>query len=298
MRKVFFHIFFLITALLCVACGGQKSAPESNIIVTIQPLKYLVKQITGDDFRVGVLVPASASPETFEPTPKQFIALNEAKLVFSTGLIDFESALTHRMHNQSSLIDLSRGIELIEGSCSHNHDHLSHHSHAHEGHHHHGIDPHIWTSPRELKAMARNAYEAIIAEWPDSTKYTDAYNALIHTLNELDIECANMCKASSAEAFVIYHPALTYFARAYGLEQIAIENDGKEPSAKHIAHIIDEAKAKGVKCLLYQSQFPRSAVEIIAKDIDVECREINPLEENVVENIIAITRTITANNAE
>lgn len=298
MRKVFFHIFFLITALLCVACGGQKSAPESDIIVTIQPLKYLVEQITGDDFRVDVLVPASASPETFEPTPKQFIALNEAKLVFSTGLIDFESALTHRMHNQSSLVDLSRGIELIEGSCSHNHDHHSHHSHAHEGHHHHGIDPHIWTSPKELKAMARNAYEAIIAEWPDSTKYTDAYNALIHSLNELDIECANLCEASEAEAFVIYHPALTYFARAYGLEQIAIENDGKEPSAKHIAHIIDEAKAKGVKCLLYQSQYPRSAVEIIAKDMGVECREINPLEENVVENIIAITRTITANNAE
>lgn len=293
MQKVFFHIFFFITALFCVACGGQKSAPESDIIVTIQPLKYLVEQITGDDFRVDVLVPASVSPETFEPTPKQFIALNEAKLVFSTGLIDFESALTHRMHNQSSLVDLSRGIELIEGSCSHNYDH-----HAHEGHHHHGIDPHIWMSPCELKTMARNAYEAIIAEWPDSTKYTDAYNALSHSLNELDIECANLCKASSARAFVIYHPALTYFARAYGLEQIAIENNGKEPSAKHIAHIIDEAKAKGVQCLLYQSQYPRSAVEIIAKDMGVECREINPLEENVAENIIAITRTITANNAE
>ena len=141
--------------------------------------------------------------------------------------------------------------------------------------------------------MALNAYEAIIAEYPDSTKYTDAYNDLIHRLNELDLQCATMCHASSAKAFVVYHPALTYFARAYGMEQIAIESDGKEPSAKHIAKIIDQAKAKGVKCLLYQSQYPRSVVEIIAKDMGVECREINPLEENVIANITNITHTIT-----
>lgn len=305
MHKILRQILCMATTLLFVACGHREQQPQNDIIVTIQPLKYLVETITGNDFQVDVLVPASASPETFEPTPKQLIALNEAKAVFSTGLIDFESALTKRMHDQSSLIDLSRGIELIEGSCSHNHNHNHHHhSHADDGHHdhhhghHHGIDPHIWTSPKELKTMAQNAYEAIIAEWPDSTKYTDNYNALIHTLNELDTECANLCATSPAKAFVIYHPALTYFARAYGLEQIAIEDDGKEPSAKHLAEIIDKAKAMGVKCLLYQTQYPRSTVEIIAKDMGVECQEINPLEENVVENIIAITRIITSNNAE
>lgn len=146
--------------------------------------------------------------------------------------------------------------------------------------------------------MAHNAYEAIIAEWPDSTKYTNNYNALTLALNELDAACSAMYQAASCKAFVIYHPALTYFARAYGLEQIAIENDGKEPSAKHLANIIDKAKAKGVTALLYQTQYPRSAVEIIAKDMGVECYEINPLEENVVENIIAITRTITGNKVE
>lgn len=291
MRQSIYYIALLTTTLLFVACGERVYAPQNDIIVTIQPLKYLVEQITGDDFKVDVLVPASASPETFEPTPKQFISLNEAAMVFSTGLIDFEVSLTERMRNNENLINLSHGIELMEGSCSHNH----HAHHSHEGHkgHHHGIDPHIWTSPRELKTMAQNAYEAIIAEYPDSTKYTDAYNDLIHRLNELDLQCATMCQASSAKAFVVYHPALTYFARAYGMEQIAIESDGKEPSAKHIAKIIDQAKAKGVKCLLYQSQYPRSAVEIIAKDMGVECREINPLEENVIANITNITHIIT-----
>lgn len=302
MRTTIYTILLFVTTLLCVACGESPQTAKSDIIVTIQPLKYLVEQITGDDFRVDVLVPANASPETFEPTPKQIIELNEAKMIFSTGLITFENSLTQRIDNQNNIINLSRGIELIAGSCSHNHaaahhcndEHCDHSHHAHS----HGIDPHIWTSPKELKAMAQNAYEAIIAEWPDSTKYTDNYNALTLALNELDAKCAAMCQAAACKAFVIYHPALTYFARAYGLEQIAIESDGKEPSAKHLARIIDKANALGVTTLLYQTQYPRSAVEIVAKDMGVECYEINPLEENVVENITAITRTITGNNAE
>lgn len=298
----------IASAALCAAsCAGHGSADTAEIEVTILPLKYIVENITGDDFRVEVLVPSGASPETFEPTPKQYIALNEAQMVFSTGLIDFENALLARMRNKERLIDLSRGIELMEGSCSHSHAHgAGHHddggehdgeSDIHEDHdgHGHGIDPHIWTSPRELKIMARNAFEAIARQYPDSAKYRTAYQSLNERLERLDARCRQMCEASGSRAFVIYHPALTYFARAYGMEQIAVENDGKEPSAKHIARIIDEARAKGVTCLLYQSQYPRQVVEVIAGDMGVECREIDPLAEDIEQNITAMTKLITGN---
>ncbi|MDE5637303.1 MAG: zinc ABC transporter substrate-binding protein, partial [Alistipes sp.] len=137
--------------------------------VTIAPLAEIVGGITGDDFTLEVLVPAGASPETFEPTPKQFMALNESKAVFAIGLIDFETALTARMADASKVVDLSRGIATETGCCSH---------HAHGAHHAHGVDPHVWTSPRQLKIMARNAYEAIHAMYPDSAKYTSAFEKL------------------------------------------------------------------------------------------------------------------------
>lgn len=305
---------------LLAACDGRHSSSgntRAEVIVTILPLKYLVENITGDDFPIGVLVPSGASPETFEPTPKQYIALNEARMVFSTGLIDFENALLARMQNKERLTDLSRGIELMEGSCSHDHTHASQQhdgeeeshqheaeAHDHDGHDHnaesghghmHGIDPHIWTSPQELRIMARNAFEAIMRQYPDSAKYRTAYRSLDERLSRLDARCRRMCEESQSHAFVIYHPALTYYARAYGLEQIAIENDGKEPSAKHLARIIDEARDKGVKCLLYQSQYPRSVVDVVARDMGVECREIDPLAEDAERNIIAITKLITGN---
>lgn len=289
MKTKILYFTCCITTLLLISCSTQQTDGQNvDYIATIQPIKYIVEQITGDDFVIDVLVPTGASPETFEPTPKQFIALNEAKFIFSTGLIDFENALVNRAHNQQSVVNLSKGIELIKGSCSHKH----HHDNAHL----HGVDPHIWTSPRELKIMAQNAYSAIIAEYPDSTKYTEAFNTFSKQLDALDAECASLCSNSSAEAFVVYHPALTYFSRAYGIEQISIENDGKEPSAKHLATIIELSQEKNVRCLLYQTQYPRSAVEILAKDMNIECHVFDPLAEDVINNIHNITCIITGND--
>lgn len=285
-----------VAALFTVSCSGRTAAGDNRpeVTVTILPLKYLVHEITGDDFAIEVLVPSGASPETFEPTPKQYIRLNESQMVFATGLIDFENALLARMEHKERLVDLSRGVELMAGSCSHDRAAEARSRAAAAKGLPHGIDPHIWTSPRELRIMALNAYEAIMTQYPDSTKYTATYKALDARLRNLDDTCLAMCEASPTKAFVVYHPALTYFARAYGLEQIAVETDGKEPSARELARLIDRAREAKVTALLYQSQFPRSVVEVVARDIGVECREIDPMAENVEQNILDITRTITS----
>ena len=275
----------LLVSVIVTGCSRTNNTQtKCDFYVTIAPLKYIVEQITGNDFSIEILVPAGASPETFEPTPKQYIALNEAQMIFSTGLITFETALLNHLENDSNIIDLSRNVPLIEGACSHNHT-----SKAHQ----HGIDPHIWTSPHELKTMARNAYDAIMAHYPDSVKYTESYNHLARQIEQLDEECRQRCDSSSARAFIIYHPALTYYARAYGIEQIAVEDEGKEPSAKHIANIIEQAKAKNVKSLLYQKEYPRSVVEVLAEDTGLTPQEINPLDENPIEFIRQTTRLIT-----
>ena len=292
MTRLIYKLFTLLSATLLFACQSHRTEQNAEIVVSIAPLKYIVEQITAGDFEVDVLVPAGTSPETFDPTPRQMQNVQDATLLFTTGLIEFEQNIVERLENKSNVISLSRGIELIEGSHSHEDHAEEHHEGGHS--HHHGTDPHIWTSPRELKTMARNAYEAIIEQYPDSVKYKAAYNDFVAQLDNLDTMCQQMCEASSARAFVIYHPALTYFARAYGMEQIAVEADGKEPSARHIAKLIEQAQAKGIQCLLYQKEFPRSVVDVIARDMGVEAQEIDPLKENVIENITKITRLITS----
>lgn len=281
MRKIYIT---LLIAILCGGCTSRRPADGEPLYVSILPLRSLVQGIVGDDFDIEVLVPPGASPETFEPTPRQFVGLNKARMVFNVGLIDFENTLLAKVEDQEKVVNLSRGIELIAGTCSHG-------SHGHT--HTHGIDPHVWTSPRALQKMAENAYEAIRKAYPDSVKYETNYRLLQQELKALDERTAARIAASDVEYFIIYHPALTYYARDYGLRQIAIEADGKEPSAKQLTQLIRQAREDGVRRILYQSQFPASAVEVIARDIDAEYAEVDPLREDVIANIEEITGIIT-----
>lgn len=272
----------LLFLIICIAtsCKTKPQPDETTLYVSIAPLKEIVCGIVGDDFTLGILVPAGASPETYEPTPRQFIELNRARLVFNVGLIDFEQTLLQKIECRDRIVNLSRGIEPIAGSCAHDHAH--------------GIDPHIWTSPRALQRMAANAYEAIHAAYPDSTKYTQNYGRLQQRLQELDVRTAKKLKKSGTEYFLIYHPALTYYARDYGLEQAAIETDGKEPSARHLGEIIRQARAKGVRKILYQSQFPASTIETVAHDIGAEAIRIDPMRADAMANIDEITDLIAS----
>ena len=281
MRKIYIT---LLIAILCGGCTSRRPADGEPLYVSILPLRSLVQGIVGDDFDIEVLVPPGASPETIEPTPRQFVGLNKARMVFNVGLIDFETTLLAKIEDQAKVVNLSRGIELIAGTCSHG-------SHGHT--HTHGIDPHVWTSPRALQKMAENAYEAIREAYPDSVKYETNYRLLQQELKALDERTAARIAASDVEYFIIYHPALTYYARDYGLRQIAIEADGKEPSAKQLTQLIRQAREDGVRRILYQSQFPASAVEVIARDIDAEYAEVDPLREDVIANIEEITGIIT-----
>lgn len=284
------YIIVLAATLLLGGCNGRShNAETADIVVSIEPVKYIVERIVGDDLKIKVLTPAGTSPETYEPTPHDMITIEQAQMIFSTGLIEFETTLLGKISDRERLVNLSHGIELIEGGCSHNHSH----SHSHAGHHH-GVDPHIWTSPQELRTIAHNAHAAIMRHYPDSTHYTMAYTALDKELQALDAECREQYAKAEVKAFVIYHPALTYYARAYDLKQIAIESEGKEPSAKHLAKIIEQAKAHNAQSLLYQCEFPRSVVEVVAEDMSLEPTEINPLADNPIEFIREVTHTITS----
>ena len=272
---------FIICALLIVGCTTKSDSDKKTIFVTITPMQSIIEEITAGDFDIEVIVPKGASPETFEPTPKQVTSFSDAELIFSTGIIDFEQSLVERISGDAEVVNLSNGIELIAGSCSHgNHQHK------------HGVDPHIWTSPRALRTMVTNAHKAIMAHYPDSVKYTEATGRLLERINKLDNYCATRIKAEGVEAMMIYHPAYTYYARDYGIEQIAIEHDGKEPSLRQTTALIEKAKEHGVKAILRQPQYSEDKVRAIANDAGAEIITTDPLAENILGEIERVTEII------
>lgn len=271
----------LISILFLVGCGGKIENNRKTIFVTITPLQSLIDEITMGDFDVEVIVPKGASPETFEPTPKQVTSFSDAEFIFSTGLIDFEQSLIKRIDGKAELVNLSKDIELIAGSCS-----------CGNHHHKHGIDPHIWTSPRALRTMITNAHDAIIAHYPDSVKYTEATERLLERIADIDNYCATRIEAAGVEAIMIYHPAYTYFARDYGIEQIAIENDGKEPSLRQTTTLIERAKEHNIKSILRQPQYSEDKVRAIATDAGAEVITTDPLSEDILGEIKRVTEII------
>ena len=272
---------FIICALLIVGCTTKSDSDKKTIFVTITPMQSIIEEITAGDFDIEVIVPKGASPETFEPTPKQVTSFSDAELIFSTGLIDFEQSLVERIDGDAEVVNLSNGIELIAGSCSHG-------NHKHK----HGVDPHIWTSPRALRTMVTNAHKAIMAHYPDSVKYTEATGRLLERIDALDTYCATRIKAEGVEAMMIYHPAYTYYARDYGIEQIAIEHDGKEPSLRQTTALIEKAKEHGVKAILRQPQYSEDKVRAIANDAGAEIITTDPLAEDILDEIERVTEII------
>ena len=272
---------FIICALLIIGCTTKSDSDKKTIFVTITPMQSIIEEITAGDFDIEVIVPKGASPETFEPTPKQVTSFSDAELIFSTGLIDFEQSLVERIDGDAEVVNLSNGIELIAGSCSHgNHQHK------------HGVDPHIWTSPRALRTMVTNAHKAIMAHYPDSVKYTESTGRLLERIDALDTYCATRIKAEGVEAMMIYHPAYTYYARDYGIEQIAIEHDGKEPSLRQTTALIEKAKEHGVKAILRQPQYSEDKVRAIANDAGAEIITTDPLAEDILGEIERVTEII------
>lgn len=279
---------FVAAALLLISCGNREEPSAKSISVSIEPISYLVGRITGDDFEINVLVPSGASPELYEPTPAQMRQVANSLLFFNTGLIDFEQNLSRAIENNMkdvAVVSLSQGIRLIGAEHS---AEASHNGNV-GSLHHHGTDPHIWTTPANLKIMAGKIFNEIDRLYPDSLKYRKNYERLSLALDSLDVRLAKIFENGKNRSFIIYHPALSYLARDYDLNQISIENEGKEPSARHIKELVDRAKRDGIDKVLYQKQFSAGVVRTLAQELGAEVVAVDPLAYNIAESIEQIS---------
>lgn len=129
--------------------------------------------------------------------------------------------------------------------------------------------------------MAQNIYRALVQkDARDSLYYKANLAKLIKTINEVDRYLQQQTAKSATRAFIIYHPALTYFAAEYGFQQLAIEEEGREPSAQQLQHLIREANRLKVKTLFTQQQFANRNTAIIQQSTGTTVVPINPLAYN------------------
>lgn len=283
----------LIILIIAVSCTtrNNKTAFQKNLIVTIEPQKAIVKAIAGDDYNVVTLMPAGANHESYEPTPQDIAKLGEADLYFSLGLLDFEKGWVNRFSEQFpdlKIINTSGKSSLLGGHV-HEQEEVMHQ----EDDNHHGTDPHIWLSFRECKNMALIIRDALIQANPEkSDLFGKNYLSFCRMADSADSAVKEMLSESRHRSFLIYHPALGYFARDYNLHQIAIEDEGKEPSVAHIQQIVELAKREKMKFILVSREFDTRNAETIARETGARIVIFNPMAVDFPGNILSIAQII------
>lgn len=281
------YILYLVTVFLFMGCNlSQKD--EDILSVSIEPQAFFLKEIAGDKFEINTAIPIGSNPEVYDPSPSQMVDISKSKLYFKIGNLGFENTWLHNIEVNSpamKIIDCSVGLNLIEG------DHENCNEHGHN--HHTGVDPHIWSSPKTASVVAKNIYNALI-EFDDKNKsyYLENYQELEKSISQTDSIVKSYIEQAPSKSFIIYHPALTYFAEEYGLNQLCIEIDGKTPAPTHLSELIEKGKKENVKVIFVQAEFDEKNAITIAKEIGADVVRINPLSYNWHDEMIKIAKAI------
>jgi len=265
---LFVFLFFYVS---CV----PKKTERKIITVSIEPQRYFAEYLVDSLFEISTMVPPGISPETYDPSPVQMAKLADSEAYFRIGQIGFEIVWMDKIKSSNPdlrMFDNSEGILFISSSEDKNDGCL------HENHSHSGKDPHIWSSPKGAFIVAQNMCNALIQlDNANEGIYRKNLIRLNSKIAETDSIISELLNKSKYKSFIIYHPALTYFAHDYGLTQYCIEIEGKEPTPEQLKQLIDLSKEKEIKTIFIQQEFDKKNAEIIAKETNSHLIVINPL---------------------
>jgi len=266
MLRFHFINLFLIITLLLAGCGaapaaGQQSSGSLSVIATTTIAADVVRQVGGDLLQVDALLPVGADPHSFDPAPQDMAKIANADLIFASGagLEEFLAPLIENASAQGLVIDLSQGIQLLEGDGEE-----------------HGYDPHVWMDPNNVLVWVENIRAALSQADPQhAANYEVNANNYSAELIKLDAwvreQVASIPQAN--RRIVTDHLVFSYFSERYGLEQVGALVPGystlSSPSARELAEIESDILQYGVKAVFVGKSVNPSIAQRIAEDTQV-----------------------------
>ena len=286
-----------------------------NAVVSVLPQKTFVEAIGGEKVNVSLMVKPGNSPHTYEPKPSQMKDISKAEIYFTID-VEFEKVWLPKFKNQNKkmeIVNLSNGIkkQTMEKHSHDEHndnhkDHDDHEEHAkhddHEEHNdeykghdnHESLDPHIWTSPSNVKIIAKNIYNELAEHDKENATYYKAnYDKFLTHIKQTDKQIKKiLLDVETGSKFMVFHPAWGYFAKDYGLTQLAIEAGGKNPKPKQVMNLIHEAKEEKVKAVFTAPEFNQKVAQQIAEAVGVPVIRISPLNPKWSQNLKKLAKAI------
>jgi zinc transport system substrate-binding protein len=269
----------LIFALLAAGCtqpAGVSGPEPLKVAVTLPPQAEMVREVGGDHVVVQIVVPPGADPHTFEPTAGEIVRLSDSTLYFRVGpgLLPFEDVLVGRLREIGPgirVIDSSEGIPLLTSTDP-----------GERG----APDPHIWLSLRNAEIMTTRARDALIEADPaNADEYRANSEDYLARLRETDGQIQQVLAGSRVHDILVTHPSWGYFARDYGLTQVAIGEEGKEPTARELEQLVNLAETEHIRVIFAEPEFSLRGAEVLAEEINGTVVLVDPLAEGYLENM-------------
>ena len=298
------------------------AADRLPVFVSVEPQRYFVQQIGKALVAVQAMVRPGASPATYEPKARQMAQLSRAKIYFAIG-VPFERVWLPKISAANPgmlIVHTDQGIEKLTMATHHHPDDLSappsageHHKphridteasqHHERGRHEHeedhaapgGDDPHIWLSPPLVKVQAAAIRNALQALDPAHHKVYEAnYQEFLSRIDALDTKLKRTLEGKQGLRFMVFHPSWGYFAKAYGLEQIPIEIEGKAPKPAQLKAMIEHAREEHIQVIFVQPQFSTKSAALIAKAIGGQVAFADPLASDWKANLYEVANKFKA----
>ncbi|TVO72516.1 metal ABC transporter solute-binding protein, Zn/Mn family [Sedimenticola selenatireducens] len=280
-----------LLGLLALFFGVLAEAAPLSVTVTILPQKFFVERIGGEHVQVSVLVGPGQSPETFEPLPRQMAVLSGSSLFHRIG-VPFEDVWMEGLRStypELVFLDAREGVSLreMEAAGGHHHDDDAHHAHA-------GADPHIWLDPANVRIMIDHLRDQLITLDPQhAADYRENHTRFSNELAQLEQSIRVQLGPMKGRKFMVFHPSWGYFADAFQLKQLPIENEGKESGARTLMRLIDQARHESIRVIFVQQQFSTRQAEALANAINGQLVTLDPLAESYFDNMRKVASAIS-----
>lgn len=279
--------FFMAACLLIFSFSVH--AGQLSIFVSVPPLQYLAQQVGGDVVSVESIVPPGHNPVNYDPSPKQLQRFADADIYIRSG-VPFEQVWMPRLEILNPhMLTIDARTNLSVASAA---------GHGHAGEEQH-LDPHVWTSPLNAIAISQQILDALISVAPQyEERFRLNQQQLQQDFEQLHQAITQQLRPLKGSSFLVFHPAWGYFAKTYGLQQVAIEYQGKEPGPRQLVSLIETSRRQQIAFLLVQRQFSGNTAKIVADELGVELIRTDPLAYDLGASLVQMAAAISGGHHE
>jgi zinc transport system substrate-binding protein len=250
-----------LSLAVLAGCADPLQNSRLRVLVSVPPLAFLADRIGADRVAVEVMIPPGASPVTHEPSPRQMLALQRASLYFALGhpAFLFERRYLEIFRRQNPRLEVVALIPRSDSAWR-------------------GEDPHVWLAPPFAADAARSIAHALSEKMPEAESlFRTNLTSLLGEISELDEEIRALLTPVRERSFVVYHPAWGHFANHYGLLQLALQREGKDPGPGTLAALLDEVQEDQATVVFVQREFSQRSAQTLAAELDARVVALDPL---------------------